>query len=158
VYKKLLKQIWYGIASGLLICVVIGGAFIGTFYGLGKDIFGKAEDIWEGVFSLIATIIITIMGIGLLRVSKLQDKWRVKIAQALEKHHAGQGLGYRSRFKIWCERYAMFLLPFVTVLREGLEAIVFIGGVGLGLPATSFPLAVICGLLAGIAVGYLIYR
>lgn len=188
VYKKLLKQIWYGIASGLLICLIIGGAFIGTFYGLGKDVFGKAEDIWEGVFSLVATVIITIMGIGLLRVSKLQDKWRVKIAQALEKHHAGQGLGYRSRFKIWCERYvdskredtkrslkpshnsfkfrtsadmfryAMFLLPFVTVLREGLEAIVFIGGVGLGLPATSFPLAVICGLLAGILIGYLIYR
>ena len=33
----------------------------------------------------------------------------------------------------------------------------FIAGVGLGLPATSFPLAVICGLGAGILVGYLIY-
>ena len=52
----------------------------------------------------------------------------------------------------------MFLLPFVTVLREGLEAVVFIGGVGLSLPATAFPLAVVCGLAAGVAVGYLIYR
>lgn len=52
----------------------------------------------------------------------------------------------------------MFLLPFVTVAREGLEAIVFIGGVGLGLPATSFPLAVMCGLAAGVLVGYFIYR
>ena len=52
----------------------------------------------------------------------------------------------------------MFLLPFITVLREGLEAVVFIGGVGLSLPATSFPLAVVCGLGAGIFVGYLIYR
>lgn len=33
----------------------------------------------------------------------------------------------------------------------------FIAGVGLGLPATSFPLAVICGLGAGVLVGYLIY-
>lgn len=158
VYKRLLRQIWLGIASGLFICLAIGGAFIGTFYGLGKDIFGTTEDIWEGVFGLIASIIITIMGIGLLRVSKLQDKWRVKIAQALENHHSGKGLGMKSRFKIWCEKYAMFLLPFITVLREGLEAVVFIGGVGLGLPAASFPLAVICGLLAGIAIGYLIYR
>ena len=33
----------------------------------------------------------------------------------------------------------------------------FLAGVGLGLPATSFPLAVICGLGAGVLVGYLIY-
>lgn len=53
----------------------------------------------------------------------------------------------------------MFLLPFVTVLREGLEAVVYIGGVSLtGLPATSFPLAVICGILCGCLVGYIIYK
>jgi high-affinity iron transporter len=34
----------------------------------------------------------------------------------------------------------------------------FIAGVGVGLPATSFPLAVITGLGAGVLVGYLIYR
>lgn len=158
VYNKLLRQIWFGIGSGLLICLIIGGAFIGTFYGLGKDIYGQSEEIWEGCFSLVAAIIITIMGIGLLRVAKLQDKWRVKIARALENFHGDKGLGLRSRFKIWCEKYAMFLLPFITVLREGLEAVVFIGGVGLGLPGTSFPLAVVCGLGAGVAIGYLIYR
>lgn len=157
-YRKLLKQVWFGVGLGVAICLVIGGAFIGTFYGLGKNIYGKTEDIWEGVFGLIASIIITIMGIGLLRVSKLQDKWKVKIAQALEKHHSGQGLGMGSRFKIWCEKYAMFLLPFVTVLREGLEAVVFIGGVGLGLPGQSIPLAVVCGLLVGCLIGYIIYK
>lgn len=63
-----------------------------------------------------------------------------------------------SRFKIWCEKYAMFLLPFITVLREGLEAVIFIGGVGLGLPAKSIPLAVVCGLLVGCVIGYIIYK
>ena len=97
------------------------------------------------------------MGAALLRVSKLQDKWRIKIANAIEsKDKRGTKLGHR--FKHWAEKYAMFILPFITVLREGLEAVVFIGGVGLGLPATSFPLAVICGLLAGCVVGYLIYK
>ena len=98
------------------------------------------------------------MGAALLRVSKLQDKWRVKLANALEKQDVKAQGGTSTKFKAWCEKYAMFLLPFVTVLREGLEAVVFIGGVGLGLPATSFPLAVICGLGAGILIGYLIYR
>jgi high-affinity iron transporter len=91
-------------------------------------------------------------------VSKLQDKWRAKLAKALEKKDAEVRGSAGTRLKQWGEKYAMFLLPFVTVLREGLEAVVFIGGVGLGLPATAFPLAVICGLGAGFAVGYLIYR
>ena len=131
---------------------------IGAFYGLGLDTWSQTEDIWEGVFSLIASIIISIMGAALLRVSKLQDKWRVKLAKALEAKHSTKQGNRAHRFKVWCEKYAMFLLPFITVLREGLEAVIFIGGVGLGLPATSFPLAVICGLAAGALIGFFIYK
>ena len=131
---------------------------IGAFYGFGKDHFAATEDIWEGTFGIIASLIISIMGAALLRVSKLQDKWRVKLAQALEAKEATSTGSATTRFKRWAEKYAMFMLPFITVLREGLEAVVFIGGVSLGLPATSFPLAVICGLAAGGLVGYLIYR
>lgn len=36
VYKKLRAQVWWGIGLGLLVCLIIGGAFIGAFYGLGK--------------------------------------------------------------------------------------------------------------------------
>lgn len=130
---------------------------IGAFYGLGTDTFSSTEDIWEGVLGILASIIITIMGAALLRVSKLQDKWRVKLTKALQPGHNPDGTKF-GRVKIWLEKYAMFMLPFITVLREGLEAVVYVGGVGLGLPATSFPLAVVCGLLAGILVGYIIYR
>lgn len=158
IYRRLLKQVWFGVGLGLLICIIIGAGFIGAWYGFGKDRFSKTEEIWEGVFSLIATVIISLMGAALLRVSKLQDKWRVKLAEALEKQDAKAQAGATTKAKLWCEKYAMFLLPFVTVLREGLEAVIFIGGVGLGMPATAFPLAVICGLGAGILVGYLIYR
>ena len=158
VYKKLVKQVWIGVGAGLAICVVVGCGIIGAFYGIGKDAFSGTEDIWEGVFGIIATIIISLVGAALLRVSKLQDKWRVKLANALEKQDLKHERSNGNRFKLWCEKYAMFLLPFITVLREGLEAVVFIGGVGLGLPATAFPLAVFCGLGAGVLVGYLIYR
>ena len=158
VYKKLVRQVWFGVGLGLVICVVVGGGMIGAFYGFGKDHFATTEDIWEGTFGLIATLIISMVGAALLRVSKMQDKWRVKLAQSLEKKDASVKRNTASRFKQWCQKYAMFLLPFITVLREGLEAVVFIGGVGLSLPATAFPLAVICGLGAGLAVGYLIYR
>ena len=130
---------------------------IGAFYTLDKDLWGEAEDIWEGVFALIASIVITLMGAALLRVSKLQEKCTVKLEKALESKGKYHGK-LSKKFKHYGEKYAMFILPFITVLREGLEAVVFIGGVGLGLPATSFPLAVICGLAAGIVVGYIMYK
>jgi high-affinity iron transporter len=130
---------------------------IGAFYGLQKDAFAPTENLWEGIFGLIASIIITLMGAALLRVSKLQDKWRMKIAKAIESKEK-PGTKFGQRFRHFSEKYAMFILPFITVLREGLEAVVFIGGVGVGLPASSFPLAVICGLLAGVIVGYAIYK
>lgn len=155
--KRLVRQIWWGVGIGFVICLIVGGGMIGGFYALGKDTFGKTEDLWEGSFAILASFIISLMGAALLRVSKLQDKWRVKIAKAVEvkdsRHKKAKG-----NFNRWMEKYAMFILPFITVLREGLEAVVFIGGVGVGQPASAFPLAVICGLGAGILVGYLIYR
>jgi high-affinity iron transporter len=98
------------------------------------------------------------MGAVLPRVNKLQDKWRSRISKAVEAKDGPSLLQKGGRLKQWSEKYAMFLLPFITVLREGIEAVIFIGGVGLGLPASSFPLPVLCGIGAGCAVGYLIYR
>ncbi|KAH6644675.1 plasma membrane iron permease [Boeremia exigua] len=152
--KRLVRQVWVGVGLGVLICLIICAGVIGTFYTAGKNAFEAAENIWEGVFALIASIIITIMGAALLRVSKLQDKWRTKIRKVLDKDTKPAG----GRFKRWSEKYAMFILPFITVLREGIEAVLFIAGVGIGLPATSIPLAAICGLGAGCLIGFLIYK
>ncbi|KAK7204382.1 iron permease FTR1/Fip1/EfeU [Myxozyma melibiosi] len=153
-YKRLVKHVWVGSAIGLFCCLVIGGAFIGTWYSLGRDIWGSAEDIYEGVFCLIATIIISIMGLAMLRLNKLKEKWRVKIAEALEeRNHYGKG--WFGRFS---RKYAMAILPLITILREGVEAIVFVGGVSLSSPAKAFPLPVICGLAGGILIGYLMYK
>jgi high-affinity iron transporter len=130
---------------------------IGAFYGFGKNVFTKIEDLWEGVFSIIAALIITVMGAAMLRVSKLQDKWRLKIAHAIETKNKSETKWTR-RFTHHAQKYALFWLAFVTVMREGLEAVIFIGGVGLSNPASAFPLPVITGLLAGAIIGYIIYK
>ena len=38
-----------------------------------------------------------------------------------------------------------------------MEAVIFVGGVSLGQPAASIPIAAIVGLICGLIVGYLIY-
>ncbi|KAI9681086.1 MAG: hypothetical protein M1817_002367 [Caeruleum heppii] len=156
-YKKLVKQVWWGTALGCFICIAIGAGLIGAFYSLGQNLWSGAEAVWEGVFSLVATVVISVMGGALLRVSKLQDKWRVKLARALEAKDVIKG-SPGTRMKRWAEKYAMFLLPFITVLREGLEAVVFMAGVSVGQPASAFPIPVLTGLVAGCLVGWLIYK
>ncbi|KAK9779008.1 hypothetical protein SCAR479_04244 [Seiridium cardinale] len=157
VYKKLVKQVWLGIASGLLICLIVAGGLIGAFYTLGSNTWESTEYNYEGAFALVAAIIITVMGAALLRVGKMQEKWRVKLAKALEApvKTSGSSKGW---FKRFAEKYAMFALPFVTVLREGIEAIVFLAGVTFSASATSIPLAVVVGLLVGILAGYILYK
>lgn len=130
---------------------------IGGFYGLGKDRWAQTEYYWEGSFAVFASLVISIMGAALLRVSKMQDKWRVKLAKALEDTPVTTG-GKRGAFKRWCEKYVMFMLPFVTVLREGLEAVVFIAGVSFSAPASAVPLPVVIGLIAGGAAGFVLYK
>jgi len=137
--------------------LIISAGIIGAFYGIGKDRWTNMEYYWEGSFAVVAAIIITIMGAALLRVAKMQEKWRVKLAAALENKPVTVG-GRNKAYKRWCEKYAMFVLPFITVLREGLEAVVFITGVSFSAPAKSIPLAVVIGLLAGAAVGYVLYK
>lgn len=95
------------------------------------------------------------MGAALLRIGKMQEKWRVKLANALESPLKAGSKGWFSHF---LEKYAMFVLPFVTVLREGIEAVVFVAGVSFTAPASAVPLPVVIGLIVGALVGFLLYK
>ncbi|KAI0968017.1 iron permease FTR1/Fip1/EfeU [Xylaria arbuscula] len=158
VYKALVRQVWFGVGLGFFICLVIAGGIIGTFYTVGRDAWDTNEYNYEGAFALFASLIISVVGVALLRVGKMQEKWRVKLAKALEDPVAVSGSSRTGWLKRFAEKYAMFVLPFITVLREGIEAIVFIAGVSFSAPATAVPLPVVVGLIVGIIVGYVLYR
>lgn len=81
------------------------------------------------------------MGIAFLKMDRSRIKWRLKLSAAFEKshskalaaEHAAEARETRPRW--WKKeegsggKWALFLLPFITVIREGLEAVVFVGGV-----------------------------
>lgn len=157
VYKSLRRQVWLGTGLGLIICLIGAAAVIGTFYTVGINNWTSSELYYEGAFAIVAAIIITVVGAALLRISKMQDKWRVKLAASLDGPivKTGGRLAWLSRFT---EKYALFVLPFITVLREGIEAIIFVAGVSFTAPASAFPLPAIVGLGAGSLAGYLLYK
>ncbi|KAL1838719.1 hypothetical protein VTK73DRAFT_4258 [Phialemonium thermophilum] len=120
-YKSALKQVWIGAALGLLLCLIIGGAIIGTFYRLGTNLWDKTEYYYEGVFYLIAALIITVVGAAMLRVGKMQEKWQVKLNKVLQ-----EPVNTNSRMswlKTFSGKYGIFVLCFFTVAREGIEGI-----------------------------------
>ncbi|CAE6444664.1 hypothetical protein ACGC1H_003088 [Rhizoctonia solani] len=151
--RRLRWQIILGAGSGLLLALVIGAAFIAVWFIKVVDLFSAAEEIWEGVFSLIASILILVMGLAMLRMDRAKAKWRRKLSHAFAAKDDNSGDDQSGKAGV----RMLFMLPFVTVLREGLEAVVFVGGVALGQPASSIPLAALSGLVIGLIVGYLIY-
>ncbi|WFD28473.1 hypothetical protein MNAN1_003484 [Malassezia nana] len=213
--RRLIRKLrWYVISGallGLFVAFIIGAVFLAIFYTQATDLYGRSEELWEGIFNLIAVVLITPMALVFLQADKSREKWRKKLARALDglsgsQHEEKQSLHpapqavtlestsdetlsfapktenkgsmtpvlapppRRSRLRRWIRTVwkpfegdakgptAMFVIPLITTLREGLEGMVFIGGVSLGLPASSIPLPAIVGVLAGLLVGYLIYR
>jgi high-affinity iron transporter len=59
----------------------------------------------------------------MLRMDTARNRWRIKLEKAFATKTAKADTEGKS------VKYLLFTLPFITVLREGLEAVVFIGGV-----------------------------
>ncbi|GAA5945372.1 uncharacterized protein JCM15063_002325 [Sporobolomyces koalae] len=155
IIKRMRWMIWGGALTGLFIALCIGAAFIAVFFTTLNDLWSKSEEIWEGAFSLVACIIILMMALTMLRIDRSKIRWRQKLAGAFDNKVDIKSKKDQREAK--SSKWTLFLLPLVTVLREGLEAVVFVGGVSLGQSARSIPLAAICGVLVGFVVGYLIY-
>lgn len=148
--RKMRIQIFAGAALGLFIALAIGAAFIAVWFTKASNLWDKAESLWEGIFELIASIMIFVMGVSMLKMDRAKAKWRIKLTRAFD----GKKVDGESKAGKW----VLFVLPLITVLREGMEAVVFVGGVSLGQPATAIPIAAIVGIICGLVVGFVIYQ
>lgn len=69
---------------GLLLALAIGAAFIAVWFTQASDLWRKSEELWEGIFALIASILIFVVGITMLKMDKAKAKWRVKLQEAFD--------------------------------------------------------------------------
>jgi len=58
----------------------------------------------------------------MLKSNRMHEKWKLKLSRRLERDDETKAEAMHSR-------YGLMLIPLVTVLREGLEACIFMGGV-----------------------------
>lgn len=61
IFKYLRLQIWIGGLLGVTCCLIIGSIILAIFYIIGKDFWSVTEHYLEGTFSILASIIISVM-------------------------------------------------------------------------------------------------
>jgi high-affinity iron transporter len=67
-----------------LLALAIGAAFIAVWFTRASDLWKKSEELWEGIFSLIASVLIFVIGLTMLKMDKAKAKWRVKLQAAFD--------------------------------------------------------------------------
>ncbi|KAF5336729.1 hypothetical protein D9757_015080 [Collybiopsis confluens] len=141
-----------GAGIGLFVALAIGAAFIAIWFTQASNLWANTEELWEGIFDIIASIMIFVMGVSMLKMDRAKAKWRLKLQKAFDGRTKGDKDG----------KTVAGTIPLLLMVKcpnnTGLEAVVFIGGVSLGQPATAIPIAAIVGLICGLVVGFLIYQ
>jgi high-affinity iron transporter len=131
--KKLRKDIWIGTAVGII--VSIGAAFAFN-YLLGG--FEQYEEVIEGFSMIFAAILLSWMIVWMRRIGKdIQHKLESRIEQSIKSQ----------------QRLGIISLAFISVLREGIETVIFLTGI----EATGeTPMAILWSSLFGIAVAVIL--
>jgi high-affinity iron transporter len=125
---KLRKQVWYGSLAGIILSIIVGIALTVVFYVIGKDLFGEAEPLYEGIMMSIAVLLLTWLAFRMLKINVLVAKWERKIQKTTTEAEIAQKLGNMNSLSL-TNAYSLAILAFTVVVREGLEAVIFIAGV-----------------------------
>ena len=140
------KEVWIGAGLGVLASLLFGVIFIIAYYTAKENLFtGNAAYIFEGIMSLIACIMVTFVGAMMIKLAHLKDKFEDKLGEQVDLALTGKN------------KYALYILTFTAVFREGIESTVFLAGVGVNTAPQAIPIAGACGILVGVLLGYLLF-
>jgi hypothetical protein len=80
------KYVWYGVLMGILVACVVGAGVVAAYYAA-QNAFMTDRDkaLFSGVFSLIAAVFLTGLGIQFLRFKDIQAKYRRKMSEGIQK-------------------------------------------------------------------------
>jgi high-affinity iron transporter len=142
--ERFTRDVWYGVLAGIGALIVIGIAFGIVFWTRGQKLYeGLTELIFEGTVRLVAVVLITWMIFWMLSTAaQMRRNLESGMAQAMTRRG----------------RWGVALLVFTSILREGVELIVFLFGITGGVSWSSIPIAAAVGLAVAIFVAWAIYR
>jgi high-affinity iron transporter len=134
--RKYDNVVYVGIGAGVIASVIGAWLFVlvaGDFEGIGEQIFGGVT---------------TLVGAALLTTMILWMRKQKNIAGALESRIAEKISGVNG--------FGLFSLVFVSVFREGIETVIFLGAANF-VSSENNIVGALLGIVAAVILGYLIF-
>ncbi len=125
------------LALGAAVAASLAGAVL--FNTLAGGFTGRAEQIFEGATMLLGAALLTTMILWMMRQRGLASELSERVATEVARAH----------------RWGLFSLVFVSVLREGLETVIFLGAASLAAGSSLF--GALAGLLCAGFLGYFVF-
>lgn len=126
----------FGILAGIIASII--GAYL--FNKLSGGFTGKAHEIFEGIVTLIGALLLVTMIVWMMKQKQVAKKIENKIDQKITSP----------------KKLGLFSLVFVSILREGIEIVIFLSASGFS-TATNSLLGAVIGIFVAILMGYLIF-
>ena len=133
-YKKV---VWWATIAGIVASIL--GAFLFNFIAGGFT--GAAEEIFEGITMLIGAILLTTMILWMFNKNHSREL-QEKIAKEISEDH----------------RLGIFSIVFISILREGIETVIFLGAAEFQVAVELGWLGSILGTATAVILGLLLYR
>ncbi len=130
------KVVYVGIGAGVV--ASIAAAILFTAIAGGFE--GATEQLFEGTTMLVGAFLITFMILWLMKQERIAAKLREKVGVEVSEQH----------------RFGLFLLVFVSVLREGIETVLFLGAASFAGEGYSI-MGSLAGIIAAVFLGFLLF-
>jgi high-affinity iron transporter len=128
--------VYLGVVAGVVASVL--GAFLFTF--LAGGFTGAAEEIFEGTTMIIGAVLLTTMILWMMRQKHIASELQDRVASEVSETN----------------KFGLFSLVFVAVLREGIETVIFLGAASFVSAGNSITGGTI-GIVAAVLLGYAIF-
>ena len=129
--------VYLGVAAGILASIVAAILFSSIAGGFE----GAAEEIFEGTTMLIAAFLITFMIFWLINQKQIAKALEGKVQENIGKAYV----------------FGIFLIVFLSVLREGIETVLFLGAASFLGGGQYSIVGALAGIAAAIILGYLLF-
>jgi high-affinity iron transporter len=128
--------VYVGLVAGI-VASIIGAILFNTLAG---GFEGAAEQIFEGITMLLGAIMLTTMILWMMKQGKIAEKLEAEVAVHLST----------------AQRFDLFLLVFLAVLREGIETVIFLNAAAIATGGNTL-IGSVLGIAAAVVLGYLIF-
>jgi high-affinity iron transporter len=131
------KVVYLGVVSSIIASLI--GALL--FNVLAGGFEGRAEQLFEGVAMFFAVVMLTYMILWMMNQKHIATELHQKVEIELKEQH----------------KVGLFLLVFASVLREGIETVIFLGATTFVSAGQNNILGALLGIVTVIIISYLIF-